>query len=125
MTPDAPLEVRRGWTERAGERIYWELTSTGVDDDRAVVVLSHGAGGSHAVWFQQVPVLGQRFRVLTWDARGFGNSTNVTDAPSAEAGAADLAAILDELGIDRVHLVGQSMGGWHIAAFAGAARTWT
>ena len=82
------------------------------------MVLSHGAGGSHAVWFQQVPVLGQRYRVLTWDARGFGNSSNINDAPSAEAAGADLAAVLDELGLERVHLVGQSMGGWHSSAYA-------
>ena len=112
------LGVRGGWTERDGERIYWELTAAGVGDDRPVVVLSHGAGGSHAVWFQQVPVLGRRFRVLTWDARGFGNSTNVGDATSAEAAGADLAAVLDDAEVDSAHLVGQSMGGWHISAFA-------
>ena len=120
MSGAVDLELRRGRAHSDGEEIYWELTSTGDGDDRPVVVLSHGAGGSHAVWFQQVPVLGSRYRVLTWDARGFGNSTNVGDATSAEAGGADLAAVLDELGIERAHLVGQSMGGWHIAAFADA-----
>lgn len=112
------LELLQGRTERDGEAIYWELVRHGPDDERPVVVLSHGAGGSHAVWYLQVPVLGRHFRVLTWDARGFGNSTNRTDAPSAEAAAGDLTAILDEIGIDRAHMVGQSMGGWHIAAFA-------
>jgi pimeloyl-ACP methyl ester carboxylesterase len=114
------LELVRGRTARDGERIYWELARTGAGDDRPVVVLSHGAGGSHAVWYLQVPALGRHFRVLTWDARGFGNSTNETGSPSAEAGAGDLAAVLDEVGVSRAHLVGQSMGGWHIAAFADA-----
>lgn len=112
------LELVTGSTEHRGEQIYWELTRTGPDDDRPVVVLSHGAGGNHAVWYLQVPVLGRRFRTLTWDARGFGNSTNVTESPSPEAAAGDLTAILDELGIHRAHLIGQSMGGWHISAFA-------
>jgi 3-oxoadipate enol-lactonase len=113
----------RGRVEHDGEDIYWELVNTGPDDQRPVVVLSHGAGGSHAAWYQQVPALATRFQVLTWDSRGFGNSTNRNDAPSAPAAAADLTAVLDSLsadyaGMERVHLVGQSMGGWHISAFA-------
>lgn len=115
------LEWQRGTVESGGEDIYWELTSTGADDDRPVVVLSHGAGGCHAIWFQQVPVIGEQFRVVTWDSRGFGNSTNRTERPSPDGAAADLAAVLDHLDIERAHLVGQSMGGWHIAAFARAS----
>jgi pimeloyl-ACP methyl ester carboxylesterase len=112
------VDSRRGTVDSQGEDIYWELVTGGPDDHRPVVVLSHGAGGSHAVWYQQVPVLGQHLRVLTWDSRGFGNSTNRNDSPSPEAAAADLEAVLDELAIDRAHLVGQSMGGWHTSAFA-------
>ncbi|MCP3911358.1 MAG: alpha/beta fold hydrolase [Actinomycetia bacterium] len=112
------LELVRGRVDTDGEDIYWEMAQTGADDDRPVVVLSHGAGGTHAVWYQQVPVLGQYFRVVTWDSRGFGNSTNHNDLPSAEAAADDLTAVLDELRISQAHLVGQSMGGWHISAFA-------
>lgn len=112
------LELTKGTASSDGEDIYWELASVGSEDDRPVVVLSHGAGGSHAVWYQQVPELGRYFRVLCWDSRGFGNSTNRNDAPSAEAAAADLAAVLDTCGVKAAHLVGQSMGGWHISAFA-------
>lgn len=112
------LELVRGQVENDGEDIYWEMVQTGPDDDRPVVVLSHGAGGTHAVWYLQVPVLGQHFRVVTWDSRGFGNSTNRNNSPSAEAAADDLTAVLDELRISQAHLVGQSMGGWHISAFA-------
>ncbi len=121
MAPDmTPLFLDTGLVASDGEDIYWEMTTAGPGDDRPVVVLSHGAGGTHAVWYQQVPVLGQHFRVLTWDSRGFGNSTNHNDAPSAPAAASDLAAVLDEVGIARAHMVGQSMGGWHISAFAQA-----
>jgi 2-succinyl-6-hydroxy-2,4-cyclohexadiene-1-carboxylate synthase len=79
--------------------------------------LSHGAGGSHAVWYQQVPPIGENYRVVTWDSRGFGNSTNNTDQLAPENAARDLAAVLDELEISDAHLVGQSMGGWHVSAF--------
>ena len=114
------LELVTGQTESQGEQIYWELVTTGDGDTRPVVVLSHGAGGTHAVWFQQIPTIGRHFRVLTWDSRGFGNSTNNGDAASPTAAEADLTALLDQLGIESAHLVGQSMGGWHIAAFADA-----
>lgn len=112
------LFLKSGRASSDGEDIYWELTSVGDDDDRPVVVLSHGAGGTHAVWYQQVPALGRHFRVLTWDSRGFGNSTNRNDAPSPSAAADDMEAILDGLDVEVAHLVGQSMGGWHVSAFA-------
>jgi len=115
---DTQLFLQSGNVIREGEDIYWELTTTGDGDSRPVVVLSHGAGGTHAVWYQQVPALGEHFRVITWDSRGFGNSTNRNDEPGPEAAAGDLAAVLDALGIESAHLVGQSMGGWHTSAFA-------
>ncbi|MEM9134544.1 MAG: hypothetical protein AAGE88_19500, partial [Actinomycetota bacterium] len=63
------LQIVSGTAPSGGEDIYWELVHHGPDDDRPVVVLSHGAGGSHAVWYQQVPALGAVHRVLTWDSR--------------------------------------------------------
>lgn len=116
------LELSSGSIDSDGESIYWELVQR-PDDDRPVVVLSHGAGGSHAVWYQQIAALGAQFRVLTWDSRGFGNSTNRANSPSAQAAATDLAAVLDDRGIERCHLIGQSLGGWHISGFAQAHPT--
>ena len=40
------MQWRRGTVASGGEDIYWELTTTGDDDQRPVVVLSHGAGGT-------------------------------------------------------------------------------
>ncbi len=114
------LELLAGSLSRDGEEIYWELVrdaEEGNADERPVVVLSHGAGGSHAVWYQQIPQIGEKYRVVTWDSRGFGNSTNNTAQLAPENAARDLAAVLDELEISEAHLVGQSMGGWHISAF--------
>jgi len=99
-----------------GETIYYEVTGPA---DGPAVVLTHGAGGSHAAWFQQVPALADAgYRVVTWDSRGFGKSTFATGVLGADAAVADLVAILDAVGLDRVHLVGQSMGGWWATAFA-------
>ena len=114
------LELLAGSLSRDGEEIYWELVrdgEAGNADQRPVVVLSHGAGGSHAVWYQQVPQIGEKYRVVTWDSRGFGNSTNNTGRLGPDNAARDLAAVLDELEISSAHLVGQSMGGWHVSAF--------
>ena len=113
------LELLTGTINRDGDQIYWELVrgaDMGVADRRPVVVLSHGAGGSHAVWYQQIPEIGERYRVLTWDSQGFGNSTNHRQLDAGNA-ANDLAGVLDHLEIERAHLVGQSMGGWYISAF--------
>src|SRR5262249_49552584 len=107
---------RTSTVESGGESIYFEVA--GASDADEVVVLTHGAGGSHAAWFQQVPVLAAAgYRVVTWDARGVGLSTFVTGSHGADAAVRDVAAVLDAEGLDRVHLVGQSMGGWWVTAF--------
>ena len=106
-----------------GEAIYYEVSG---DDDRPAIMLTHGAGGTHAAWFQQVPTLAANgFRVITWDCRGFGNSTFTSGVHGSAAAVADMAAVLDATGTPGAHLVGQSMGGWWVTAFTVAhpART--
>ncbi len=96
-----------GFLERDGERLYWESVGSG-----DALVLSHGAGGNHAIWFQQVAALARHRRVITWDHRGFGRSTAVGGATTPSLASADLQALLDHLGVNQTDLVGQSMGGW-------------
>lgn len=92
-----------------GDDVYFEVVGA---PDAPVVVLGHGAGGNHAIWFQQVPVFEREHRVITWDQRGFGNSTNRIGLASPSTATNDLLAILDHLDVERAHVVGQSMGGW-------------
>jgi 3-oxoadipate enol-lactonase len=92
-----------------GDDVYFE---THGPDDAPVVVLGHGAGGNHGIWFQQVVAFANDYRVVTWDQRGFGNSTNRHELASPATATRDLVAILDHLGVERAHVVGQSMGGW-------------
>ena len=83
---------------RDGEDLYYEHSWPDGDDVPAVV-LTHGAGGTHVAWFQQVPALVDAgYQVLTWDSRGFGNSTN-RGTLTTEAVAADLEALMDHVGI--------------------------
>jgi len=107
---------RRGTTASGDEEIYYEV----VGDDPALdwVVFTHGAGGSHAGWWQQVPAFADSYRVITWDCRGCGNSTFKSGVFGAERNAMDLVAVLDAAGADRAHLVGQSMGGWWVTETA-------
>ena len=101
-----------GTVESDGERIYYEVTGAA---DAPAVVLGHGAGGSHASWFQQVPALASAgYRVITWDTRGFGCSSYVTGVHGVEASVRDLFRVLDATSTERAHLVGQSMGGWWV-----------
>jgi pimeloyl-ACP methyl ester carboxylesterase len=103
----------RGFIESGTEQIYFE--AWGVAHE--AVVLSHGLGGSHAVWYQQVPFLVQRYRVITWDQRGFGRSTSDSGDIGPVPAVEDLLILLDHLEVERAHIVGQSMGGWPALGF--------
>jgi reactive intermediate/imine deaminase len=110
--PRQGLPRESSFVEHEGERLYFESVGEGES-----LVLCHGAGGNHAVWYQQVPVFARTRRVITWDHRGFGRSTDSTGESGPDLSVRDLAAILDHLRVDRVDLVGQSMGGWTALGF--------
>ena len=90
-----------------GERIWYETAGTGPD-----LILSHGLGGNAAVWYQQVPYFAEHSRVITWDQRGFGRSSNSAGKHGPHSAAGDLLAIMDHVGAEHADVVGQSMGGW-------------
>ena len=110
------IPIVPGTLDRDGESLYYECAGEANNPD--VVVLCHGAGGNHAVWFEQVPELALRYRVVTWDHRGFGMSTDRAGLSAPAVATGDLAALLDHLGIESAHLVGQSMGGWTVLGLA-------
>lgn len=103
-----------GFIDTSGERIYYEAWGDGDE----TVVLGHGMGGSHAVWYQQVAFLSAWYRVVTWDQRGFGRSTAVGNEVGPGPAVEDMMALFEHLGIDEAHVVGQSMGGWSALGFA-------
>src|SRR3954468_114284 len=105
---------RTGFVDHDGERIYYEVVGEG----GVPLVLSHGAGGNHAVWYQQVAPFAVDRTVVTWDHRGYGRSTDRADRSGPEVAVGDLLAVLDALGIERADLVGQSMGGWTVVGAA-------
>ena len=79
--------------------------------DAPVVVLIGSLGSTRQMWDPQVPRLADHFSVVRYDTRGHGQSP-VPPGPYQIADlVADLVAVLDDLGVQRAHLVGLSLGG--------------
>jgi 3-oxoadipate enol-lactonase len=87
-------------------RIHWESTGDGPP-----VLLIMGLGLSGGAWWRTVPVLSRSLRVITFDHRGIGRSESATPAYTVEAMADDAVCVVDDLGLDAVHVYGFSLGG--------------
>jgi 4,5:9,10-diseco-3-hydroxy-5,9,17-trioxoandrosta-1(10),2-diene-4-oate hydrolase len=97
----------------------------GAADDlhgRLPVVLLHGGGPGAGAWSnfgRNVGVLSRTFRTLAVDQPGFGRSDKPTEHPQYFTHAAGaLAGVLDAIGVERAHLVGNSLGGGTAVRFA-------
>ena len=90
-------------------RIYYEQHGKGDD-----LVFLHGAGGNHLSWWQQVNVFANHYRCTVYDARGWGLSRGEMAVGRFSLGT-DLVALMEHLGIERAHVVAQSMGGRAVA----------
>jgi pimeloyl-ACP methyl ester carboxylesterase len=76
------------------------------------VLLIHGLGGTRASLFETAADLSPRYRVHAIDLPGFGSSSKpATGAYNARWFAEIVLGLLDQLGISRAHIVGNSMGG--------------
>ena len=77
------------------------------------VVMHHGMAKSHKLWYAWVPIIARHYRVVRFDMRGMGYSA------VPEPGypwtlvnfAKDLSEVVDKLGIDKFHLIGETVGG--------------
>ena len=79
--------------------------------DAPVVVLSNSLGATRGMWDPQVPALAERYRVVTYDARGHGESPAPAGPTSLDDLVDDLVALLDAVGAQRAHIAGLSLGG--------------
>lgn len=75
------------------------------------LVLLHGLGSSCLDWEMQVPALSRHYRVILMDVRGHGRSDKPHERYSIAGFSADLLALIEHLALERIHLVGLSMGG--------------
>jgi alpha/beta hydrolase fold len=94
-------------TENSGPiNLYYEDYGSG-----APVVLIHGYPLSGRAWDKQVPpLLAAGHRVITYDRRGAGKSSQPATGYDWDTFAADLSTLIDALDLDGVTLVGHSMG---------------
>lgn len=107
--------------DSSGVNLHVEVS--GPDDGPAVVLL-HGFPDSSRLWAAQARALADAgYRVIVPDQRGFGRSDKPPDVESYNVVflASDVPAILDQLGVDKAHVVGHDWGAavaWATASFA-------
>jgi 3-oxoadipate enol-lactonase len=92
-----------GFAPVNGIQMYYEVTGEGEP-----LVFVHAGIADHRLWDDQVPFFSQKYKVVTFDMRGFGQSEPVDMEFTHRK---DITALLDFLGIDSAHFVGCSMGG--------------
>jgi pimeloyl-ACP methyl ester carboxylesterase len=98
-----------------GVSLYYELT--GPEDGPVVLQLGGGLFGRHNFGLVNDGFRERGFRLLSFDARGYGASSSPREAYTIEGWAADAAALLDSVGFERVLVHGTSMGGMIAIAF--------
>lgn len=91
-----------------GIQLYYESTGEGFP-----LVLAHEFAGDFRSWEPQTRCFSRRYRVITYNARGYPPSDvpHDEDAYSQEMAVEDLRGLLEHLGIDKAHICGLSMGG--------------
>lgn len=96
-----------------GIDIHYDVTGDGPE----TLVLVHNVIANMSAYDDNAPVFGQHYRTIRFDLRGHGRSSKVdtqAEAPgfyTFENTAADLAALLDHLGVERCHVLGQAYWG--------------
>ena len=106
--PSGPIAREYGTAvARDGTRIYFERCGSG-----PAIVLIHGLGGNHAVWFRQVPYFARTHTVVTLSQRGFAPSGGDLASYDVDVVVEDLDAVMTAARVEKAVVVGQSMGGW-------------
>lgn len=106
QTTIAPA-TKRGFLDRPGCRLYFEVTGSG-----PAIIFAHGLGSNHLTWWQQVPHFSDRYSCVTFAHRGYPPGSEIPGGPDPRDFAGDLAALIQHLQLPDVRLVAQSMGGW-------------
>lgn len=107
-------------TDASGHDVKLFYTDLGTSNGSAgsTVVLIHGWPLSHEMWDYQLAELPKHdLRVVAYDRRGFGKSSQPWNGYDYDTLADDLKAVLDELDLQNVTLVGFSMGGGEVARY--------
>jgi pimeloyl-ACP methyl ester carboxylesterase len=103
------------YTETTHGSLHYEVIDRVApwEQKRDPILFHHGIGASAGIWTEWIDALADRHRIVTFDMRGYGSSM----IPSAdfrwslELFICDVFAVADAAGIERFHLVGESIGG--------------
>lgn len=87
-------------------KLAWESQGAG-----APLLLVHGLGYTRQGWGPQRELLARRYRVLSYDNRGIGESEIPPGPYTVAELAGDAVQVLDEAGVERAHVLGASLGG--------------
>lgn len=85
------------------------------------LVMQHGYIGGHTIWTPQIPFFSRFFDVIIPDLPGHAGSAHVPPCETIECMAEAVLELLDDLSVDRFHLLGHSMGGMVVQAMAAQA----
>src|SRR3990172_3330307 len=99
MTPDPPRD-----------QLHFSIHAPS-DGAQADVVLLHGMGSCGEDWGLQIPDLARRYRVITPDLPGHGQTRPGAHAPTVGGMAQAISRLVEELGATSAHVVGLSLGG--------------
>ena len=95
-----------GHVNANGQKLYYEIHGEG---EPLVMIL--GLGGDVTAWQMQIPALKKHFKVIVFDNRDVGRSSEATEPYQIADIADDAAALMNALDIEQAHILGASMGG--------------
>jgi pimeloyl-ACP methyl ester carboxylesterase len=100
-------------TSSDGKRIWYDVVGDGDP-----LVLIGGSSLVHRQWDFMLPILQDHFKVILYDQRGAGHSDRTPAGITVEQWVDDLKMILDEIGVEKIHLFGTSNGSLIVIRFA-------
>jgi 3-oxoadipate enol-lactonase len=98
--------IQTGIIEVNGAKLYYETHGQGKP-----LVLIQGCGGNITMWESQIEPLSKHFQLILFDNRGMGRSQVTPGNYTIPLLAQDTAALMEQLGIEKAHILGWSMGG--------------
>jgi len=105
------MKTKENYLELNGSRLYYQVNGSGKD-----IIFIHGFSLDQRMWSEQIKSLSKKYRVISYDVRGFGQSAISASSPSSNI--EDLLAILNACQSEQATIVGHSMGAVIASDFA-------
>ncbi|MBI4008627.1 alpha/beta hydrolase [Candidatus Roizmanbacteria bacterium] len=107
------LKTTKSYLNIGYHDLYYEATGNGLP-----IIFAHGLGGNYLSWWQQIPYFSQNYSCISFSHQGYFRSKKIPNRVDPSEFANDLSALIDHLKLEKVILVGQSMGGWTVINYA-------